>query len=240
MTPPARTPTATSIFHFTRQAYVVPLLGKQILGRHSRTVYRLRMRRRLGAAVALGLLVLLGACTEQGDLPPEQTGSGIETPAEEELSPEPGEELPPVVVPEDQRFALDDVVTFDDGLVVQVEYTEPDKAKSADKGAEATNGEIVIVTIRFENGADEEFAAEDVLFSATYGDNNTVAQPIVAADDSLMDGFDGPIAPDTEEVTTLGFAVPASETGKVTYIVDPQDDFHDPFSFTGEVKPQGE
>ena len=54
-------------------------------------------------------------------------------------------------VSEEQQFTLDDVAEFDDGLMIEIAGTVADKASKTDRGAEATNGQIVIASIRIEN-----------------------------------------------------------------------------------------
>ena len=104
-----------------------------------------------------------------------------------------------------------------------------------DRGAEATRGEIVIASVRIENGTAETIPVADVLISASYRDG-TDAQIIIDKTDQLQSGFSGSIKKGDEQIATIGFAVPFSELAKVTFVVDPNDDVHDPVSFTGAVE----
>ena len=61
----------------------------------------------------------------------------------------------PGEVAEEQQFTLDDVAEFDDGLMIEIAGTVADKASKTDRGAEATNGQIVIASIRIENKTQE-------------------------------------------------------------------------------------
>ena len=70
--------------------------------------------------------------------------------------------------------------------------------------------------------------------TATYG-NGTTRRPIIDKTDELQRGFAGQVKPNDESIATVGFAVPHSQLKRVTFIVDPNDDEHDPVSFTGEV-----
>ena len=59
-----------------------------------------------------------------------------------------------------QQFSLDDVAEFDDGLLIEIAGAVADKAKKTDRGAEATNGEIVIASVRIENKTKSPYDAE--------------------------------------------------------------------------------
>ena len=179
------------------------------------------MRRLPGALIAV--LVVLAAC---GVLPPTNqpeptvtaTISTTEAPASPGASPT---GATPAEVPEAQQFSLEDGAEFDDGLLIEIAGSVADRAAKTDRGAEATNGEIVIASVRIENKTKEPYAAENVLIGET---------------DELQSGFTGTIKPNDEAIATVGFAVPFSELKKVTFIVDPNDDVHEAISFTGTVR----
>jgi hypothetical protein len=138
-------------------------------------------------------------------------------------------------VPEEQQFSLEDAAEFDDGLLIEIAGAVADKAAKTYRGAEATNGEIVITSVRIENKTKEPYAAENVLIGAKYG-NGKDAQTIIHKTDELQSGFIGTIKAGDEAIATIGFAVPFSELKKVTFIVDPNDDLHEAISFTGTVQ----
>jgi Domain of unknown function (DUF4352) len=140
----------------------------------------------------------------------------------------------PGEVSQEQQFSLDDIAEFDDGLLIEIAGAVADKAKKTDRGAEVTNGEIVIASVRIENKTKEPYDAESVLIGATYG-NGKDAQIIVDETDELQSGFTGTIKPNNEDIATVGFAVPFTELKKVTFIVDPNDDVHEAISFSGTV-----
>jgi Domain of unknown function (DUF4352) len=196
------------------------------------------MRRLPGALVAV--LVVLAAC---GVLPTNQpepsliaTSGTTEAPASPGTSSSSGATgATPEEVPAEQQFSLEDVAEFDDGLVIEIAGSVADRAAKADRGAEGTNGEIVIASVRIENKTKEPYAAENVLISAKYG-NGKDAQIIIDKTDDLQSGFIGTIKPNDEAIATVGFAVPFSELTKVTFIVDPNDDVHEAISFTGTVQ----
>jgi len=137
-------------------------------------------------------------------------------------------------VSKEQQFTLDDVAEFDDGLMIEVAGTVADKASKTDRGAEATNGQIVIASIRIENKSKKPYDAENVLIAAKYGEDKD-AQIIIDKTDELQSGFTGKIKPKGEGIATVGFAVPWKELKKVTIIVDPNDDVHEAISFSGRV-----
>jgi hypothetical protein len=141
----------------------------------------------------------------------------------------------PGEVPEEQQFSLNDIAQFDDGLLIEVAGAVAEKAKKSDRGAEATDGEIVIASVRIENKSKEPYDAENVLIGATYG-NGKDAQIIVDKTDELQSGFTGTIKPNNEDIATVGFAIPFTELKTVTFIVDPNDDVHEAISFTGTVQ----
>jgi hypothetical protein len=199
------------------------------------------MRRLPGALIAV-LLALVGC----GVLPANQrqpsvapTGGSTDAAASAASPGSNPSESPtsatPAEVPEEQQFSLDDVAEFDDGLLIEIAGDAvADKAKKTDRGAEATNGEIVIASVRIKNNATEPYDAESVLIGAQYG-NGKDAQIIIDKTDELRSGFTGTIKPKAEAIATVGFAVPFSELKKVTFIVDPNDDVHEAISFTGAV-----
>ena len=160
-------------------------------------------------------------------LPVESTATASPSPSA--TSSTPGE------VSEEQQFSLDDVAEFDDGLLIEIAGAVADKARKTDRGAEATNGEIVVASVRIENQTKEPYDAENVLIGATYG-NGKDAQIIIDKTNQLQSGFRGSIKKSDEQIATIGFAVPFSELGKVTVVVDPNDDVHDPVNFTGTVQ----
>ena len=172
---------------------------------------------RLSGALIAVLLALAACGTPTARQPqPNVTATGGAAATTENPSPStPGE------VPEAQQFSLNDIAEF--------------KANKADRGAEATNGEIVIASVRIENQTQEPYDAEGVLIGAKYG-NGKDAQIIIDKTDELQSGFTGKIKPKDDDIAAVGFAVPIKELKKVTFIVDPNDDVHEAISFTGRVQ----
>jgi hypothetical protein len=198
--------------------------------------------RRLSGALIAGMLAL-AAC----GVPAAEQAQPIVTPASSSPVPLPVESAAssspspsatsatPGEVSEEQQFSLDDVAEFDDGLLIEIAGAVADKARKTDRGAEATNGEIVVASVRIENKTKEPYDAESVLIGASYG-NGKDAQIIIDKTDKLQSGFTGTLKPKDEDIATVGFAVPVKELKKVTFIVDPNDDVHGAISFTGTVQ----
>jgi hypothetical protein len=214
----------------------LPLHASTLAARDRSRPVRCRSMRRLAGAL-IGVLLALGACGVPPANEPTPTSSSLEAaPGESTASPTPSTTTAtPGEVPEEQQFSLDDVAEFDDGLLIEIAGSVADKAKKSDRGAEATDGEIVIASVRIENETKEPYDAANVLIGATYG-NGTDAQIIVDETDELQSGFTGTIKPNKEDIATVGFAVPFTELKTVTFIVDPNDDVHEAISFTGTVQ----
>ena len=194
------------------------------------------MRRLPGALIAV--VLTLAACgSPPANQPPSSPTPGGASPqtAATSVSPSPSATgATPADVLEEQQFSLDDIAQFDDGLVIEIAGAVADKAAKTDRGAEATNGEIVIASVRIENKTTKPYDAENVLIGAKYG-NGKDAQIIIDETDELKSGFTGTIKPKDEGIIPVGFAVPHKELKKVTFIVDPNDDVHEAISFTGTV-----
>jgi hypothetical protein len=198
--------------------------------------------RRLPGALA-GLVLVLAACgvspasqpqpglspgTEGAESAAVRSANSPGAPAPDATATTPGE------VSEEQQFTFDDIAEFDDGLRIEIAGTVADKASKTDRGAEATDGQIVIASIRIENNTTKSYDARSVLIGATYG-NGQDAQIIVDKTDELQSGFTGKIKAKDEGIATVGFAIPWKELKKVAIVVDPNDDVHEAISFTGGV-----
>ena len=190
------------------------------------------------ASLVLSLVLTVLGCSAGGNGSPTTGGAGggaaTASTSAGTSTPTDTSESPRRVAP-DQQFSLDETARYDDGLQIEIAGTVADKAKQTDRGAEATRGEIVIASVRIENGAAETISVADVLISASYGVGKD-AQIIIDKTDQMQSGFRGSIKKGDEQIATIGFAVPFSELAKVTFVVDPNDDVHDPVSFTGAVE----
>jgi hypothetical protein len=196
------------------------------------------MRRLSGALI--GVILALSACGLQPATAPQPSVTvGASTPepapAGQSATQSPSATAATAAdVLKGQQFSLDDGAQFDDGLVIEIAGAVADRAAKTDRGAEATDGEIVIASVRIENNSKKAYDAGSVLIGAKYG-NNKDAQIIIDKTEELQSGFQGKIKPKDEDIATVGFAVPWNQLKKVTFIVDPNDDVHETISFTGRV-----
>jgi hypothetical protein len=187
-------------------------------------------RARLAVAATLGLAVLVPAgCTAAGG------GTGTPTPAVQAATP--GAVRTPPAVAKDQQFAFDEIAEFPDGIEVEMAGTVASKAEDTIRGADATQGEMVTVSIRIGNNTEVPYDVRRFSVTATYGPG-TPAPLVLDTVGELQTGFSGQVAPADETVAPFGFAVPFAQLGKVTYVVDPGDDEHEAVSFTGKVERQ--
>lgn len=161
--------------------------------------------------------------------------TGCSGAADEPVEPAPTETSGPATAAPDQQFTLDDTAEFDDGLTVEIAGRVADTAADTARGAEATQGEIVVVTVLVENNTPEVYDPSATTVTAAYADG-TVAQPVTDPENEIGTGFTGPIPVADEGVSVVGFAVPASQLKRVTIVVDLNDESHEPVSFAGEVE----
>ena len=188
-----------------------------------------RSMRRLPGALA-GLVLVLAACgvspasqpqpgltpgTEGAESAAVGSANSAGTPAPDGTAGTPGD------VSDEQRFTFDDVAEFDDGLLIEIAGTVADKASKTDRGAEATDGQIVIASIRIENNTKKSYDARNALIGARYGEGQD-AQIIVDKTDELKSGFTGKIKAKDEGIASCGFAVPWKELKKVTIVRRPE------------------
>ena len=184
----------------------------------------------------IAALLALAACGTPPASEPHPSGTAVDDATATTESPSPNTtDTTPGEVPEEQQFSLNDIAEFDDGLLIDIAATVAQKANKTDRGAEATNGEIVIASVRIKNQTEEPYDAETVLIGAKYGDGKD-AQIIIDKTDELRSGFTGKIKPEDDEIATVGFAVPFRDLKNVTLIVDPNDDVHEAVSFSGRVQ----
>lgn len=194
----------------------------------------------IGVILALTACGVLTACDEQPATEPRPsvTAGGASpqpVPAAPSATPSPSATAAtPGEAPKRQQFTLNDMAQFDDGLVIDIAGTIAKRAAKADRGAEVTDGEIVIASVRIENKGKKAYDAQSVLIGAKYGDGRD-AQIIIDKTEELTSGFKGKIKPKGQDIATVGFAVPWNQLKRVTFIVDPNDDMHETISFTGRV-----
>src|SRR5690606_35067347 len=137
---------------------------------------------------------------------------------------------------DDEGFTFDDVAEFEDGLMIEVTGVPlARKAGEHEKGAEGTNGELVVVGVAITNGGTEDFDAQEALITLQY-EGVEDAPLIVDEEGELQAGFSEPIPPGGTATATLGFAVPFSALDDIGVTVDPGDDVNEPVTFRGAAE----
>ncbi|GAB3746290.1 hypothetical protein [Microlunatus parietis] len=184
------------------------------------------LTRRLVPTLTAGLLLFGASCTSTPppSAPPSPAPS---TPASSAPSSEDG-------------FTFDDIAEFENGLTIEVAGTPLARnAGSHEKGAEETNGELIVVAVLISNGGTEPFPAQDSLITVQYKDVED-ARLIVDDTGELQAGFSEPIPAGDDATVTLGFAVPFSALDQISVTVDPGDDVNEPVTFTGAAEREDE
>lgn len=142
--------------------------------------------------------------------------------------------------PGDEGFTFDDAAEFDDGLTIEVSGVPlARRAGEHEKGAEATNGEIVVIAVLITNEGTEPFPAQESLITLQYAGVDD-APLIVDEVGDLQAGFSEPIPPASDATVTLGFAVPFSAIGDISVTVDPGTDISEPVTFSGAAEREDE
>jgi len=178
------------------------------------------MRRGGGLLAAAALLAVTACSAATDDLPPDTASVSAE---------------PSAVIPDDQRFTLDNEAEFPDGLVVEIAGSFAQQAPKTMKGTEASGGQIVLASVRLDNNTAAAYDPAETEVTATYGEG-TVAPPVIDPTNELVADFEGAIDVGDEGVAAVGFAIPTSGLAKLTFVVDLHDDTHDPVSFSGKVE----
>jgi hypothetical protein len=93
--------------------------------------------------------------------------------------------------------------------------------------------EYVKFDLKLTNGSDKPIDLNSVVVTTYYGSKNQLAPPIYTPSAGTSD-FTGTLAPGDSATASYGFAVPTSELGKVTMVVD-FDAAHSSATFTGAV-----
>lgn len=184
------------------------------------------LTRRLAPLLATGLLLLGAGCTS--------TPPPVAPPSEAPSTPAASATL------SDDAFTFDDIAEFENGLTIEVAGAPLARnAGSHEKGAEETNGELIVVAVLISNGGGEPFPAQDSLITVQYKDVED-ARLIVDETGELQAGFSEPIPAGDDATATLGFAVPFSALGQISVTVDPGDDVNEPVTFTGAAEREDE
>ena len=179
------------------------------------------IRRWLGFSAAALLIPALVACNGEPGGEPSPTPSYDHTSV-------------PSTDPEGQQFSFDDAATVPEGLALQVNEVESREADSEIRGAEGTDGNIVVATIMITNNSEEPFPATQVQVWGFYG---VVGAPKVTdGAGTLGDSFTGEVQPGESVVASIGWAIPADRMDEVTIMIDDNVEGHSPVRFTGEVE----
>lgn len=142
--------------------------------------------------------------------------------------------------PGEDDFTFEDAAEFEDGLTIEISGAPlARRAGDHEKGAESTNGELVVIAVLITNEGTEPFAAQDALITLQY--QGVEDAPLIVDDTGdLRAGFGEPVPPDSDATATLGFAVPFSAIGSVAVTVDPGDDLNEPVTFIGAAEREDE
>lgn len=198
-------------------------------------IRRVGLVRGVGAAAAV-LLMLLPGCgrppADPGPLP-GATGTAPETGPSTPASPTAGSA--PSSPDEDASFGFDDVASYEGSVEVEIAGTQGRRTTGM-TGAEATRGEIVVVSVLLRNLSSVDLDASTVLVTTSYGRDDREAALVTDPTGTLTGGFLGSLTPGAEDTVDLGFAVPFAAQGQVRVTVDLGDDVHAPVTFTGAVE----
>lgn len=196
---------------------------------------RVRLVRGTAAASAVLVTVLTGCGRppiDPGPLPAAGS-AGPATPS----TPRPGAtDSAPASPREDAAFGFDDVASYEGGVEVEIAGAQGRRAATGITGAEATRGEIVVVSVLLRNLSDADLDASTVLVTAAYGRDDREAPLVTDPTGTLTGGFLGFLTPGAEDTADLGFAVPFAELGRVRVTVDLGDEVHAPVTFAGAVE----
>lgn len=142
----------------------------------------------------------------------------------------PGQPDQPAVVVGSVGFSAP--AEYDDKTVLAI--TGASKEVESGNGPGVFNGrEFVKFELALTNGSDQPIDLNSVVVTAYYGDTNQIAAPVYTASAETQD-FTGTVAPGAQSTASYGFAVPTSDLGNVTMVVD-FDAVHSSATFSGAV-----
>lgn len=174
------------------------------------------------AVVATTLIAVLTGCSEQPSEPPAPTPQ----PTYDHTS-------IPTTDPEGDQFTLDDRATFPNGLAYQIDTLTHQRATDEIHGADGTEGNVVVATIRVINQSTEPLPGEAIQVWGFY--DNVGAPKVVDDTGALGDSFHGEILPGEKVTATMGWAMPADRMSSVTIMIEDNQPGHTPVRFTGPV-----
>ncbi len=189
-------------------------------------------------AAAAALLVLLAGC---GRPPGSETvapapGVTASTPAAEPEPTTSGQPSSASADPEDGSFSFDDIASFQGDAEIEITGSSGRMATTGMTGAEATRGQMVVVSVLIRNLSTEDRDATTVLVTASSGPDDIEAPLINDPSGGLANGFLGTITPGAEDTADYGFAIPFTALNQVRVTVDLGDGRHEPVTFAGPVE----
>lgn len=166
-----------------------------------------------------------GGATATPAAPLPNTVTGAPTKA-----PRPGQGSTPTVSASASGFST----PVDYGDKVTVSVTKATKQVEAGNGPGVFAGrEFVVFDVELHNGTAQPIDLNSVVVTTYYGGTNQLAAPVYTPSAQTAD-FGGTVAPGDKASARFGFAVPSSELGNVTMVVD-FDSAHSSATFTGSV-----
>ncbi len=174
--------------------------------------------------------------------PPNDNGDGspatLEPPLPNTLSAAPakvvrsGQPEKPAVTADSVSFSVP--VKYGDNTVMSI--TKAAKQVESGNGPGVFAGrEFVKFDLELTNGSGQPIDLNSVVVTTFYGGSKQLAAPVYTPSAGTVD-FSGVLAPGAKATASYGFAVPVSELGNVTMIID-FDAVHSSATFTGAVTP---
>jgi hypothetical protein len=143
----------------------------------------------------------------------------------------PGQPDKPTVVADQKPFS--DAIKYGDNVVLTI--TKATKQVESGNGPGVFAGrEFVKFDIELANGSDKPIDLNSVVVTTFYGASNQLAPPVYTPSANTAD-FSGELAPGQKATASYGYAIPPSDLGTVTMVVD-FDAVHSSATFTGTVK----
>lgn len=142
----------------------------------------------------------------------------------------PGQPEQPTVTADSVAFSAP--TTYGDNTVLTI--TKATAEVETGNGPGVFNGrEFVKFDLELTNGSGQPIDLNSVVVTAYYGTTNQLAAPVYTPSAGTED-FSGVVEPGATATASYGFAVPTSELGNVTMVVD-FDAVHSSATFTGAV-----
>lgn len=143
--------------------------------------------------------------------------------------------MAPTQAPTGQEFGFDEAARYADGVQFEVQRVAARRAGQEDRGAEGTDGNIVVATVLVSNASTSTFDASRVLVQGFYGAG--VGAPLVVdPEGSYGIGFVGVVEAGEEVQATFAFAIPHSQLDNVTVAIYSLDEANHPaVQFAGRV-----